>query len=93
MTLVPHNYGSCRYRERFEFWEELAGLFGLFGSLELGRDFNVVRFPSKMLGGEGRRATRSMRDFDNFINETGLRDVNINIDSYSPRGGRIYFRV
>lgn len=39
-------------------------------------DFNVVRFPLEKLGGG--RITRSMKDFDSFIRETGTRDTALN---------------
>ena len=67
-------YGPCKPRNRKDFWEELAGLYGLCGDKWcVGGDFNVVRFPSEKLNGG--RFTRSMIDFDSFISETGLRDT------------------
>ena len=38
----------------------------------MGGDFNVVRFPSEKLGGG--RVTSSMRGFDAFIQDCGLKD-------------------
>lgn len=68
-------YGPCRYRERNEFWEELASLYGLCGDKWcVGGDFNVIRYPSEKKGENVVRKTRSMREFDDFINETHLRD-------------------
>ena len=59
-------YGPCRSRERKEFWEELAGLYGLCAECWcVGGDFNVDRFPSEKLNGG--RITWSMRNFDTFI--------------------------
>ena len=72
-------YGPCRYRERGDFWEELASLYGLCrDNWCLGGDFNIVRFPSEKKGEGGNRITKGMRDFDAFINETNLRDPNVN---------------
>ncbi|BFG19399.1 hypothetical protein CerSpe_056730 [Prunus speciosa] len=69
-------YGPCRQRERNRFWEELADLYGYCGDMWcLGGDFNVVRF-SVEKSNEG-RVTKSMRDFNDFIQDTNLRDPNL----------------
>jgi exonuclease III len=69
-------YGPNKTREREEFWEELAGLYGLCGPRWcVGGDFNVVRFPSEK--SSGGRMTRSMRAFNNFLQDTNMRDPNL----------------
>lgn len=63
-------------KERNNFWEELAGLFGLFGPRCCHtRDFNVEWFVSEKSNGD--RFIRSMRVFNNFILEINLRDTNL----------------
>lgn len=55
-------YGPCKRLER-DFWEELAGLYGLCGDIwVLGGYFNVVKYPTEKLNAS--RVTRGMRDFD-----------------------------
>ena len=57
----------------FFFWEEMAGLFGLCSPRWcIGGDFNVVRFVAKK--SNGRRQTRSMNEFNNFISDANLCD-------------------
>ncbi|CAL8995026.1 unnamed protein product [Prunus brigantina] len=69
-------YGRCHLRDRRRFWEELAGLFGLCGNKWcIGGDFNVVRFVSKK-SNEG-RMTSSMKNFNDFIDDTNLRDPHL----------------
>ncbi|KAL6288610.1 hypothetical protein ACE6H2_006120 [Prunus campanulata] len=69
-------YGPCKQRERKRFWEELADLFGYCGEKWcLGGDFNVVRFISEK--SNGGRVTKSMKEFNEFIQDTGLRDPNL----------------
>lgn len=66
-------YGPCQPRDRRRFWEELAGLFGLCGHKWcIGGDFNVVRFVSEK--SNGGRMTSSMKNFNDFIDDTNLRD-------------------
>ena len=88
-------YGPCRYREREEFWEELAGLYGFCGDRWcLGGDFNIVRFPYEKLGVAGRgRLSKSMKDFNTFINETGLRDLNLTNAEFTWSNGRSSSRL
>ncbi|VVA41200.1 PREDICTED: RNA-directed DNA polymerase, partial [Prunus dulcis] len=69
-------YGPCHPRDRRRFWEELAGLFGLCGNKWcIGGDFNVVRFVSEK--SNGGRMTSSMKTFNDFIDDTNLRDPNL----------------
>lgn len=66
-------YGPNNVRERINFWEEVAGLFGLCGPKWcLAGDFNVVRFVSEK--SNGGRGTRSMSVFNDFISEANLCD-------------------
>lgn len=53
----------------------------------LGRDFNIVQFSSEKMGGGGARMTRSMKDFNTFINDTGLRDFSINMQNLDGQMG------
>ncbi|KAM2378505.1 hypothetical protein ACFX1X_044959 [Malus domestica] len=70
-------YGPCKNRERREFWEELAGLYGMCGSRWcVGGDFNVVRFINEK-SNRGGRLTKSMRNFNDFIQETELKDLDL----------------
>lgn len=73
----------------------MEGLYGLLGDRWcLGGDFNVLRFPSEKLGMAGRgRSSRSMKDFDTFINEIGLRDLNINNVDFTWSNGRLSSRL
>ncbi|KAK9943830.1 hypothetical protein M0R45_009426 [Rubus argutus] len=69
-------YGPNKVRDKDDFWEELAGLYGLCGPRWcVGGDFNVVRFPSEK--SNGGRMTRSMRVFNNFLQDTNMRDPNL----------------
>ncbi|CAL9004761.1 unnamed protein product [Prunus brigantina] len=69
-------YGPCHSRDRRIFWEELAGLFGLCGNKWcIGWDFNVVRFVSEK--SNGGRMTSSMKNFNDFIGDTNLRDPHL----------------
>ncbi|KAK9930230.1 hypothetical protein M0R45_027274 [Rubus argutus] len=45
-------YGPNKVRDKDDFWEELAGVYGLCGPRWcVGGDFNVVRFPSEKSNG------------------------------------------
>lgn len=69
-------YGPNKIREREEFWEELAGLYGLCRPRWcVGGDFNVVRFSSEK--SSGGRMTTSMRAFNNFLQDRNMRDLNL----------------
>ncbi|KAK9939072.1 hypothetical protein M0R45_015781 [Rubus argutus] len=69
-------YGPNKAREREDFWQELAGLYGLCEPRWcVGGDFNVVRFPSEK--SNGGRMTRSMRSFNSFLQDTLMRDPNL----------------
>lgn len=66
-------YGSCKNRERQDFWEELAGLYDLCGPRWcVGGDFNVVRFKHEK--SNGGRSITSMRIFNQFIQDCELKD-------------------
>ncbi|XP_021820446.1 uncharacterized protein LOC110762145 [Prunus avium] len=80
-------YGPCRQRDRGRFWVELAALYGLCGeNWCIGGDFNVVRFVSDKSNGGG--VTSSMRTFNNFINDTNLRDPRLLNASFTWSNGR-----
>ncbi|KAM2738015.1 hypothetical protein PS2_025511 [Malus domestica] len=69
-------YGPCKYRERQDFWEELAGLYGLCSPRWcVGGDFNVVRFENEK--SNGGRSTASMRIFNQFIQDSELIDPDL----------------
>ena len=67
-------YGPNVDANRFILWEELAGIRSWWGlPWCIGRDFNVVRFPSEKLR-EG-RLTGAMTTFSDFISELSLIDL------------------
>ncbi|XP_028093340.1 uncharacterized protein LOC114293463 [Camellia sinensis] len=67
-------YGPIKPGSRQEWWDELAGLFGLCSpNWCVGGDFNVVRLASEKLNGVS--TSRSMRDFDSFIRDCELIDL------------------
>ncbi|KAM2601691.1 hypothetical protein FF1_039826 [Malus domestica] len=69
-------YGPCKYRERQDLWEELAGLYGLCSPRWcVGGDFNVVRFENEK--SNGGRPTASMRIFNQFIQDSELIDPDL----------------
>lgn len=75
-------YGPNKSRERKDFWEEMAGLYGLCGqNWCIGGDFNTVRYPSEKLNGS--RATKSMKDFDSLIRDTELIDLALNNSEFT----------
>ena len=75
-------YGPNFSYKRSEFWDELGGLSEYCGSRWcVGGDFNVVRFSYEKFPQQ--RAKKGMRNFDAFIHETGLRDINLANGKYT----------
>uniref|UniRef100_A0A2N9GBW4 DUF3752 domain-containing protein n=1 Tax=Fagus sylvatica TaxID=28930 RepID=A0A2N9GBW4_FAGSY len=80
-------YGPQSNRERLLMWEELAGVAGWWGTPWcLGRDFNVVRFPTERLGAE--LFTPGMHDFSDFISSCGLMDISLEGGSFAWSNNR-----
>lgn len=63
-------YGPTSAVSREEFWMELKELNG--GSLGDWGDFNVIRFVNEK--SSGGKVTPSMRDFDEFMHLSDLKD-------------------
>lgn len=71
-----NTYGPNTEREREDFWTELEDVHS-WSSLVwcLGGDFNIVRYPLEKKG--GRRYTRGMIDFFDFISRNKLTDLQL----------------
>ena len=75
-------YGPNSDAARGILWDELAGI-GSWWSLPwcIGRDFNVVRYPTERL--KGGSMTPAMWAFTDFINELGLIDLPLTGGNYT----------
>lgn len=72
--LVTNVYGPTDPRLRGCLWEELSFTYGMCNPHWcVGSNFNVVRFPEERLGVS--RINASMRGFDKFIRDCGLKDL------------------
>ena len=72
---------------REPFWEELDAVRGLWEGLWcVGGDFNTIRFPIERR--RGGRISSSMRRFSKVIEDLGLRDILLQGDPFTWRGGR-----
>lgn len=66
-------YGPCRPQHQSEFWSEPLVIKSIWGgSWVIRDDFNVIRFTHEK--NRPNHITRSMRDFDAFVNQCDLRD-------------------
>ena len=74
-------YGPNNDGDRRLMWDELAGIHSWWDvPWCMGGDFNVVRFPSEMVGSKS--FSSPMHDFSDFISDHGLLDI--------PLSGGIY---
>ena len=75
-------YGSNDNNLRGQMWDELIGIQQLWAVpwCYIG-DFNIVRFPSELLGGS--RLTTAMKNFSEFIEELNLIDLPLEGGSYT----------
>ena len=79
-------YGPVERRSQEIFWEELGSLKGLWGGPWcLGGDFNVTLSPNERK--RGGRLSPFMGRFAEVVNELGLRDLTLQGDLFTWRGG------
>lgn len=81
-------YGPSSHKVRDDFWQELLDLNGLCAdNWCLGGDFNVMRriIAEKFRGG---RVTRSMKNFNQLIEELNVVDVPMKQGLYTWSDGR-----
>lgn len=85
-------YGPCDQNLMSVLWEELNRLKrGWQAPWCAGGDFSAVRCPEERLG--GKRFSRHMQGFNNFIQEFGLVDLPLQGATFTWSNGRVSSRL